>query len=70
MTQHDYIVIGAGSAGCVVANRLTQDGETTVLLLEAGKEDTKPEIQIPLESPNLPGSEIDWGLSFRRVIRS
>ncbi|MDZ8140744.1 MAG: GMC family oxidoreductase N-terminal domain-containing protein [Nostoc sp. DedQUE04] len=61
MTQHDYIVIGAGSAGCVVANRLTQDGETTVLLLEAGKEDTKPEIQIPLESPNLPGSEIDWG---------
>ncbi|MBN3962754.1 GMC family oxidoreductase N-terminal domain-containing protein [Nostoc sp. NMS8] len=61
MTQYDYIVIGAGSAGCVVANRLTEDGETTVLLLEAGEEDTKPEIQIPLSSPNLPGSEVDWG---------
>jgi succinate dehydrogenase/fumarate reductase flavoprotein subunit len=31
MTQYNYVVIGAGSAGCVVANRLTEDGETTVL---------------------------------------
>ncbi|MEH2169023.1 MAG: GMC family oxidoreductase N-terminal domain-containing protein [Nostoc sp.] len=59
--QYDYIVIGAGSAGCVVANRLTEEPETTVLLLEAGKEDTKPEIQIPSECTNLPGSEVDWG---------
>ncbi|MEH2275871.1 MAG: GMC family oxidoreductase N-terminal domain-containing protein [Nostoc sp.] len=61
MAQYDYIVIGAGSAGCVVANRMTQDTETTVLLLEAGNPDTKPEIQIPLSSPDLPGSEVDWG---------
>ncbi|MEH2178659.1 GMC family oxidoreductase [Nostoc sp.] len=61
MTRYDYIVIGAGSAGCVVANRMTEDGETTVLLLEAGKEDTKPEIQIPLSYPKLYGSEVDWG---------
>ncbi len=61
MTQYDYIVIGAGSAGCVVANRLTEDSETTVLLLEAGNRDTKPEIQIPLECTHLLGSEVDWG---------
>ncbi|MEH2448079.1 MAG: GMC family oxidoreductase N-terminal domain-containing protein [Nostoc sp.] len=61
MTQYDYIVIGAGSAGCVVANRITEDGETTVLLLEAGNPDTKPEIQIPLECTSLPGTEVDWG---------
>ncbi len=60
MSRYDYIVIGAGSAGCVVANRLTQDSETTVLVLEAGNPDTKPEIQIPLECINLPGSEVDW----------
>ena len=61
MTQYDYIVIGAGSAGCVIANRLTEDSETTVLLLEAGNPDTKPEIQIPLECTHLLGSEVDWG---------
>ncbi|HEY9624648.1 MAG TPA: GMC family oxidoreductase N-terminal domain-containing protein [Crinalium sp.] len=58
---YDYIVIGAGSAGCVVANRLTEDRETSVLLLEAGTPDTKPEIQIPLECTHLPSTEIDWG---------
>jgi choline dehydrogenase len=61
MTQYDYIIIGAGSAGCVVANRLTEDSETTVLLLEAGNPDTKPEIQIPSKWLNLLGSEVDWG---------
>jgi choline dehydrogenase len=60
MTNYDYIVIGAGSAGCVVANRLTEDPDTTVLLLEAGTPDTKPEIQIPLEGMKLLGSEVDW----------
>jgi choline dehydrogenase len=61
MIHYDYIVIGAGSAGCVVASRLTEDPETTVLLLEAGNPDTKPEIQIPLECTHLLGSEVDWG---------
>jgi choline dehydrogenase len=60
MTQYDYIVIGAGSAGCVVANRLTEDSDKTVLLLEAGNPDTKPEIHIPAECLSLLGSEVDW----------
>lgn len=61
MTQYDYIVIGAGSAGCVVANRLTEDSKTKVLLLEAGNPDTKPEIHIPAKCISLLGSEVDWG---------
>lgn len=61
MTNYDYIIIGAGSAGCVLANRLTVDSETTVLLLEAGNPDTKPEIQIPSAALSLLGSEVDWG---------
>ncbi|MDZ8137533.1 MAG: GMC family oxidoreductase N-terminal domain-containing protein [Nostoc sp. DedQUE04] len=61
MTNYDYIVIGAGSAGCVVANRLTEDCDTTVLLLEAGNPATKPEIQIPAQCFSLIGSEVDWG---------
>ncbi|GAX43460.1 glucose-methanol-choline oxidoreductase [Tolypothrix sp. NIES-4075] len=60
MAEYDYIVIGAGSAGCVVANRLTENAQTTVLLLEAGNPANKPEIQIPLDWTKLWGTEVDW----------
>ena len=47
METFDYVIVGAGAAGCVLANRLTEDGRTTVCLLESGPSDRHPWLQIP-----------------------
>ena len=47
-SEFDYVIVGAGSAGCVLANRLSADGKNSVLLLEAGPKDTHIWIHVPL----------------------
>ncbi|HYA51553.1 MAG TPA: GMC family oxidoreductase N-terminal domain-containing protein, partial [Streptosporangiaceae bacterium] len=58
--MHDYVIVGAGSAGCVLANRLSADPATTVLLLEAGGPDTSPFIHTPAMMGFLPDGPHDW----------
>ncbi len=48
MDEFDYVIVGAGTAGCVLASRLAADGKTTVLLLEAGGSDRTVWIQLPI----------------------
>jgi choline dehydrogenase len=60
--MYDYIVVGAGSAGCVLANRLTEDENVNVLLIEAGPPDTLDNIHIPLGITALARSAVDWDM--------
>jgi 4-pyridoxate dehydrogenase len=59
---YDYIIVGAGSAGCVLANRLSEDGAASLLLLEAGGRDWHPYIHIPLGMGRMHEyGMFDWG---------
>jgi choline dehydrogenase len=58
--QYDYVIVGGGTAGCVLAGRLSEDKNVEVLLLEAGGPDTDPRIHTPREFEELQGTEYDW----------
>jgi len=66
VSNYDYVIVGAGSAGCVLANRLSAAGET--LVLEAGEPDEQREISVPIAYPELWGTSVDW--DFRTVPQS
>lgn len=59
--MHDYVIVGAGTAGCVLAARLTEDPDVSVLLLEAGPASRKLEVRIPAAFNRLYRTEVDWG---------
>jgi choline dehydrogenase len=59
-TTYDHVVVGAGSAGCVLANRLSEDPDVRVLLLEAGGRDRSPNIKIPAAFANQFHTKLDW----------
>ena len=59
--MYDYIIVGAGSAGCVLAYRLSENSKNSVLLLEAGGPDNQREIHVPISWSLLRQSPLDWG---------
>jgi choline dehydrogenase len=62
----DYIIVGAGSAGCVVANRLTKHGDASVLILEAGPRDRAPAIHVPAGLLKLDPERFYWRYKIER----
>jgi len=61
--MYDYVIVGAGSAGCVLAARLSEDPDVSVLLLEAGPPDANQNIHVPLGYLKLARTEVDWDYS-------
>ncbi|WP_068929032.1 GMC family oxidoreductase [Planobispora rosea] len=61
--DYDYVIVGAGSAGCVLANRLSEDPSARVLLLEAGGPDRKLEIRMPVGFAKLFKTDYDWNFT-------
>jgi choline dehydrogenase len=60
VAAYDYVIVGAGSAGCVLANRLSEDPSTRVLLLEAGGSDRSLKIKIPAAFAQQFHTKLDW----------
>jgi len=62
-SSYDYVIIGGGTAGCVLAGRLTEDPDTRVLLIEAGRSDTHPYIHVPAGFAKLTAGPYQWGFT-------
>ena len=60
MKSYDYVIVGAGSAGCVLAARLSEDEDVSVLVIEAGPPDAKENIQVPAAFGSLFKTDVDW----------
>ena len=61
--EYDFIVIGTGSAGSVIANRLSKSADVKVLVLEAGRREILPAATNPVTWPDMMGTELDWDYS-------
>ncbi|HET9437378.1 MAG TPA: GMC family oxidoreductase N-terminal domain-containing protein [Gaiellaceae bacterium] len=59
--MHDVVIVGAGTAGCVLASRLSEDPDVSVLLVEAGARPRKIELRIPAAFTKLYRTTVDWG---------
>ncbi|WP_413798115.1 GMC family oxidoreductase [Streptomyces iranensis] len=63
--EFDYVIAGGGSAGCVLANRLSADPDIRVLLIEAGRQDRNPLIHVPAGFAKLTAGPYEWGFRSR-----
>ena len=62
-SEFDVIIVGAGSAGCVLAHRMTAHPQTRVLVIEAGGPEANPLIQLPGKWTSLMGTALDWNFT-------